>query len=151
MEGQAFSGTGPNRQIAKNFCAESVIQYIAIQRSSNGSKSVPSSTTSNVGGEDMVTGGDEDAASGSNNEETTGDGESTGAPRNTIGMTDTPWVQLASLALFKMFNDWQVHGYSIPNDLMKQPNDSPAAKNASNKVSTRQVRIPLPNITAVLS
>ncbi|XP_059090473.1 uncharacterized protein LOC131886224 isoform X1 [Tigriopus californicus] len=146
VEGQVFSGTGPNRQIAKNFCAESVIQYIAIQRSSsNASKGVPSST-SNASGEDMTMEGDEEGASGSLKEENNGDGDTNVNPKNNIGMTDTPWVQLASLALFKMFNDWQVHGYSIPNDLMKQQtNDSTQPsipKNAA--IKSEEVVRPLP-------
>merc|ERR1712025_702232 len=29
----------------------------------------------------------------------------------------TPWGALASLALFKLFNDWQSSGYSLPADL----------------------------------
>lgn len=34
---------------------------------------------------------------------------------------ETPWASLASLALFKLFNDWQAQGYSLPEDLLKQP------------------------------
>ena len=34
---------------------------------------------------------------------------------------ETPWAQLASLALFKLFNDWQAQGYSIPPELWKAP------------------------------
>ena len=36
---------------------------------------------------------------------------------------DTPWLQLASLALFKLFNDWQAQGFVIPQDLMKNNNE----------------------------
>ena len=36
---------------------------------------------------------------------------------------ETPWLQLASLALFKLFNDWQAQGYVIPAELLKNPND----------------------------
>ena len=32
---------------------------------------------------------------------------------------ETPWLQLASLALFKLFNDWQAQGYVIPSELLK--------------------------------
>lgn len=35
---------------------------------------------------------------------------------------ETPWAQLASLALFKLFNDWQAQGYQIPTELWKAPN-----------------------------
>jgi len=34
---------------------------------------------------------------------------------------NTPWASLASLALFKMFSDWQAKGYTLPEDLVKQP------------------------------
>ena len=37
---------------------------------------------------------------------------------------ETPWLQLASLALFKLFNDWQAQGFVIPNELMKNPNEA---------------------------
>ena len=37
-------------------------------------------------------------------------------------MTDeTPWAQLASLALFKLFNDWQAQGYAVPPELLRTP------------------------------
>ena len=32
---------------------------------------------------------------------------------------ETPWLQLASLALFKLFNDWQAQGYVVPSELLK--------------------------------
>lgn len=32
---------------------------------------------------------------------------------------ETPWLQLASLALFKLFNDWQAQGYVVPAELLK--------------------------------
>lgn len=34
---------------------------------------------------------------------------------------DTPWAQLASLALFRLFNEWQNQGYHIPNELLRAP------------------------------
>jgi len=30
---------------------------------------------------------------------------------------NTPWVQIASLALYKMYNDWQAQGFQLPNEL----------------------------------
>lgn len=33
--------------------------------------------------------------------------------------TDTPWSALASLAMFKLFNDWQAQGYQLPAELVK--------------------------------
>ena len=32
---------------------------------------------------------------------------------------ETPWLQLASLAMFKLFNDWQAQGFVIPTELLK--------------------------------
>ena len=48
---------------------------------------------------------------------------------------ETPWLQLASLALFKLFNDWQAQGYVIPAELLKNPNDpsNPAAPGSVNQ------------------
>ena len=37
---------------------------------------------------------------------------------------DTPWLQLASLAMFKLFNDWQAQGFVIPSELLKSSNDN---------------------------
>jgi hypothetical protein len=34
---------------------------------------------------------------------------------------ETPWAQLASLALFKLFNDWQNQGFQIPSELLRAP------------------------------
>ena len=34
---------------------------------------------------------------------------------------ETPWAQLASLALFKLFNEWQSQGFQIPNELLRAP------------------------------
>jgi len=33
--------------------------------------------------------------------------------------TETPWTALASLAMFKLFNDWQAQGYTLPSELVK--------------------------------
>ena len=37
---------------------------------------------------------------------------------------ETPWMQLASLALFKLFNDWQAQGFVMPTELWKAPDAS---------------------------
>jgi len=37
-----------------------------------------------------------------------------------MGEDTTPWTALASVALFKLFNDWQAQGVTIPTELMKQ-------------------------------
>ena len=29
----------------------------------------------------------------------------------------TPWPQIASLALYKLYNDWQIQGYQLPKEL----------------------------------
>ena len=34
---------------------------------------------------------------------------------------ETPWAQLASLALFKLFTDWQAQGKPVPNELWRAP------------------------------
>ena len=36
---------------------------------------------------------------------------------------ETPWAQLASLALFKLFNDWQAQGYQVPTELLRAPDN----------------------------
>ena len=33
--------------------------------------------------------------------------------------TETPWTALASLAMFKLFNDWQSQGYNLPAELIR--------------------------------
>jgi len=40
---------------------------------------------------------------------------------------NAPWTALASLGLFKLFNDWQSQGYSLPQQFMSTP--SPIQKN----------------------
>lgn len=48
--------------------------------------------------------------------------DSEGNPLKPNQMEDeTPWAQLASLALFKLFNDWQAQGKTVPNDLWRVP------------------------------
>ena len=48
--------------------------------------------------------------------------DETGNPLKPNQMTDeTPWAQLASLALFKLFNDWQAQGYIVPPELLRIP------------------------------
>nr|ADD38452.1 Double-stranded RNA-specific editase 1 [Lepeophtheirus salmonis] len=37
---------------------------------------------------------------------------------------ETPWAQLSSLALFKLFNDWQASGHEVPVELLRPPTDS---------------------------
>ena len=44
-------------------------------------------------------------------------------PRNTED--DTPWAAVASLGLFKLFNDWQAQGYNVPKELSKPPDAAP--------------------------
>eukprot|EP00092_Neocalanus_flemingeri_P004309 GFUD01004632.1.p1 GENE.GFUD01004632.1~~GFUD01004632.1.p1 ORF type:complete len:362 (+),score=115.41 GFUD01004632.1:180-1265(+) len=87
---QTFSGMGPSKSIAKNMCAEHVLQYITTQTCLK--KIEPEK--------------DQDQENGSPNNK-----------RNQE--SDTPWVSLASLALFKLFNDWQAQGYDIPVEMLK--------------------------------
>merc|ERR1711956_164959 len=81
---------GPSKQIAKNICAEHVVQYVVTKKCTESKvKVVPTDPESKPPMED-----------------------------------ETPWLQLASLALFKLFNDWQAQGFVIPNELMKNPNEA---------------------------
>jgi len=87
---QTFSGMGPSKSIAKNICAEQVLQYITTKSCTNVKTEDDESNQENGGGKhrrDME--------------------------------TDTPWVSLASLALFKLFNDWQAQGYVVPAGMMR--------------------------------
>ena len=77
----------------------------------------------------------------------------TGEPLKPNQMTDeTPWAQLASLALFKMFNDWQSNGFIIPAELLKSPdahNNQGTSSSASVKVSHSEFldRVRFPGLT----
>lgn len=89
---QTFSGMGPSKSIAKNICAEQVLQYIT-------TKSCKSKIEDDdEGNQENGDGGDK--------------------PKRSLE-TDTPWVSLASLALFKLFNDWQSQGYVVPAGMMR--------------------------------
>ena len=46
---------------------------------------------------------------------------------------ETPWAQLASLALFKLFNDWQAQGKTVPSDLWRVPDTT---KDKDNNMDT---------------
>jgi len=91
IEGETFSGTGPSKQIAKNICAEHVIQFVVTKKCSESKAKLAMPPA---------------------------EGESKPPMED-----DTPWLQLASLALFKLFNDWQAQGFVIPQDLMKNNNE----------------------------
>jgi len=90
VEGETFSGTGPSKQIAKNICAEHVIQFVVTKKCTEPKPKVvdPANPDAKPPMED-----------------------------------ETPWLQLASLAMFKLFNDWQAQGFVIPQELMKNPNE----------------------------
>lgn len=90
IEGETFSGTGPSKQIAKNICAEHVIQFVVTKKCTEPKPKVvdPANPDAKPPMED-----------------------------------ETPWLQLASLAMFKLFNDWQAQGFVIPQELMKNPNE----------------------------
>jgi len=91
IEGETFSGTGPSKQIAKNICAEHVIQFVVTKKCTE--KKPPVVDPANPDAKPPM----ED---------------------------ETPWLQLASLAMFKLFNDWQAQGFVIPQELMKNPNET---------------------------
>jgi len=42
-----------------------------------------------------------------------------GNVKGSHGEEETPWTALASVALFKLFNDWQAQGVAVPVELMK--------------------------------
>ena len=84
-----FLGQGPSKSIATNICAEQVLQFITTQSFSKQT-------------DIMETEAEDKKGSGSSSFE-----------------TDTPWSALASLAMFKLFNDWQAQGYSLPPELMR--------------------------------
>lgn len=84
---QTFTGMGPSKSVAKNVCAEHVLQFITTQ-----------SCLKKAEKQD----------------------QENGSPNNKRNQeSDTPWVSLASLALFKLFNDWQAQGYEIPVEMLK--------------------------------
>jgi len=98
-----FLGKGPTKSIAKNICAEQVLQFITTQ----------SCLQANKNGEKM----DTEAAEEENGEEQSeANGDTKGAKSFE---TETPWSSLASLAMFKLFNDWQAQGYQLPPELVR--------------------------------
>jgi len=104
VDDQTFSGTGPSKQIAKNICAEHVIQYVVTKKcNENRNKPVVDQQMADPNVQPSDESIEENA-------------------KPTIE-DETPWLQLASLALFKLFNDWQAQGYVIPAELLKNPND----------------------------
>ena len=120
VEGENFMGTGPSKQIAKNICAEHCIQYIVTKRCTESKNKAAeavkqaAAAASAAPAEGADNNGAAAAAAG---------GAATPAVPEGLKpheMTDeTPWAQLASLALFKLFNDWQAQGFAIPAELFK--------------------------------
>ena len=47
----------------------------------------------------------------------------------------TPWTALASLALFKLFNDWQAQGIHLPAELLARTHREPDAETAAMEVA----------------
>merc|ERR1711874_763983 len=92
LMGETFSGTGPSHVIAKNICAEHIIQAIVTKKCS----------------ENKVKEEAGEVANGNNKED------------------ETPWGALASLAIFKLFNDWQSQGCVLPPEVLNVPTDSMA-------------------------
>jgi len=105
VDDQTFSGTGPSKQIAKNICAEHVIQYV-VTKKCNENRNKPPVVDQQMADPNVQP---SDESIEENAKPTIED--------------ETPWLQLASLALFKLFNDWQAQGYVIPAELLKNPND----------------------------
>jgi len=101
LEGEVFAGTGPSKQIAKNIAAEHAIQHFFMKKFEESKKKDQKDPE-------------------------------TGEPLKPNQMEDeTPWAQLASLALFKLFNDWQAQGYAVPLELWKAPESGAGAAAAA--------------------
>ena len=115
-------GTGPSKQIAKNICAEHCIQYIVTKRCTE-SKNKAAEAAKQVAAAGAAA--PATAAEGGDNNGAGAAAAADGAAPAELKpheMTDeTPWAQLASLALFKLFNDWQAQGFAIPAELFKPP------------------------------
>jgi len=79
-EGETFTGSGPSKLIAKNLCAEQIIQAIVTKKCVEKQAREAAGETTKL----------ED---------------------------ETPWTALASLAIYKLFNDWQMQGYAVPPEL----------------------------------
>lgn len=90
-DGKTFRGVGPNKSVAKNICAEQVLQHFVFK-----SCTKPKSEDGDV---DMEA-----------------EGGGAGARED-----PTPWTALASLGLFKLFNDWQSQGVQLPPELLMGP------------------------------
>lgn len=104
--GENYQGVGPSKAIAKNICAEQVIQAIVAKKCREQ--------------RDCMETGDENSEK----------------PKN-VNEDETPWASLASLALFKLFNDWQAQGYVLPQDLNKA---APPAKLLTEGVKKEEKR-----------
>jgi len=119
VDDQTFSGTGPSKQIAKNICAEHVIQYVVTKKcNENRNKPMVQEMAQPDVKPNVDFGVGDDGTAPPGDDVTTKNGS-----YNKQIEDETPWLQLASLALFKLFNDWQAQGYVIPAELLKNPND----------------------------
>jgi len=117
VDDQTFSGTGPSKQIAKNICAEHVIQYVVTKKCNENRNKPP------VVDQQMADPNVQPSVPGFGDDGTAPPGDGDAPKYNRQIEDETPWLQLASLALFKLFNDWQAQGYVIPAELLKNPND----------------------------
>lgn len=92
--GNTYSGSGPSKQIAKNICAEQAIQAVVAKKCLESRGKIEQQLLETSGGDQN---------------------------KPAIIEDETPWAQLASLALFKLFNDWQNQGFQIPSELLRAP------------------------------
>jgi len=114
---QTFSGMGPSKSIAKNVCAEHVLQFITTQTCLQ--KPDPEKQD-----------------------------QENGSPNNKRNQeSDTPWVSLASLALFKLFNDWQAQGYDIPVEMLKGGGSEKLLAQAQGEAAAAAATDPAPGVT----
>jgi len=108
--GKEFQGNGPSKSQAKNACSEKILQHIV-----------------------------NTAVVSEKNKESADEKENNDNKEHHKMETDIPWSTLASLAIYKMFNEWQTEGVSLPFDMGKGEKDdkpnNPKEKNpaVSNK------------------
>ena len=107
-QGKTFTGIGPTPSIAKNIAAEAAVHHIATIMSSD-----PTEEEVQTGRafEDRFTRFHICMSKGEHSRIVQF------IQHMTRDTSSTPWGALASLALFKLFTDWQASGYPIPVDM----------------------------------
>ena len=94
IEGMTFQDTGPSKSIAKNLCAERAIQFVVSKKCADPDQQQHMAKMRRMQQQMM---------------------------QQNVMTEEVPWAQLASLGLFKMFNDWQSKGWIMPPELRTGP------------------------------